>query len=153
MRLLIQRVIHCSLRTAEGYSSSISDGLLGYLGVGKGDSEKEADFLAHKLVNLRVFDDDQGKMNLSPLQLGKEIMVVSQFTLYGDVQKGFRPDFLDAMPPEGAEKLYDYFVLQLKKSALTVQTGVFRAQMEITYTNVGPISIIIDSKGNEKGFK
>lgn len=138
--------MRCSLQTTEGYKTSISDGLLTYLGVGKDDSEKDADFLIHKLINLRIFENDQGKMNLSPLQLNKEIMVVSQFTLYGDAQKGFRPDFMDAMPPEGAEKLYDYFVSVLKKSPLHVQTGVFRAQMEITYTNVGPISLIIESR-------
>jgi D-tyrosyl-tRNA(Tyr) deacylase len=146
MRLLIQRVVDCSLRTPDGYESSIEDGLLAYLGIGKDDTEKDADYLAHKLINLRVFEDNQGKMNLSPLQLGKEIMVVSQFTLYGDVRQGLRPDFMNAMAPEGAEKMCGYFVSVLKKSPLRIQTGVFRAHMEIKYTNVGPISLIIESQ-------
>ena len=109
-----------------------------------GDTELLCAKLADKVVNLRIFEDDEGKMNLSALDVGAEIMVVSQFTLYADTKKGRRPAFTDAMEPATAEKLYDLFVDCVKKSGLTVGTGIFGARMDIRFNNFGPVTIILD---------
>lgn len=115
------------------------------LGVGTNDSEGEAAFLADKTANLRIFEDDDGKMNLSALDVGGEILVVSQFTLYGDARKGRRPSFTEAAPPELADALYQTYVGGLKKRNILVQTGQFRAKMLVTIENDGPVTILLDT--------
>lgn len=144
MRLLVQRVRNCTVQVDDGYSASIGHGLLAYVGIGQGDTEHEVAYLAQKLVQLRIFEDEQGKMNLSALQCGLEIMLISQFTLYASLEKGTRPDFLGAMPPGPAEILYEKFVEMVRKSGLRVETGKFRAHMDVAYTNDGPITIMLE---------
>jgi D-tyrosyl-tRNA(Tyr) deacylase len=144
MRLLIQRVRNCTVQAEGGYSASIGYGLLAYVGLGLGDSEVEAAYLAEKLVQLRIFEDEQGKMNLSALQCGLEIMLIPQFTLYATLKKGTRPDFMAAMPPGPAEILYEKFVGMVRHSGLRVATGRFRAHMDISYTNDGPVTILLE---------
>ena len=116
------------------------------LGVGQDDATTDADYLADKIVNLRIFEDDGGKMNLSVLDTGGEILVVSQFTLFGDCRKGRRPSFVAAAKPELANRLYEYFVSVLRSKGITVQTGVFQAMMEVFLVNDGPVTFILDSK-------
>lgn len=144
MRLLIQRIKKAKITVDNEIIASINAGLLVYLGIHKQDSEDLIQPIVHKLINLRIFEDSQGKMNLSALNLQKEIMIVSQFTLYGNTQKGFRPNFMDAMAPEQALKLYHAFLKELRKTPLEIEEGRFGAMMQVSYTNDGPISIIID---------
>ena len=122
----------------------IGHGLCVFLGIGKNDGESTADHLAEKIKNLRIFDDENGKMHRSLEELGKEILVVSQFTLYGDCRKGNRPSFTCAAPPDEAEKLYEYFVQRLRRAGLRVETGQFKARMEVTLTNDGPVTFIVE---------
>ena len=145
MRILVQRVTEAAVDVASRRVGSIGPGLLAYLGVHKDDTGKDAEYLSRKLVNLRVFEDDRGRMNLSALELKVEILIVSQFTLYADTNRGFRPGFSEAMEPAGAEKLYGLFVDLCRRSGLKVETGEFRAMMKVSYTNDGPISLIVDS--------
>ena len=144
MRLLVQRVKKAKITVEDKLIASIKAGLLVYLGIHKNDSQNLIQPIVHKLINLRVFEDSQGKMNLSAINLQKEIMIVSQFTLYGNAQKGFRPNFMEAMAPEQALKLYKAFLIELRKTPLKVEEGRFGAMMQVSYTNDGPISIIID---------
>lgn len=144
MRLLIQRVKKAKITVDNEIIASINAGLLVYLGIHKQDSEDLIQPIVHKLINLRIFEDSQGKMNLSALNLQKEIMIVSQFTLYGNTQKGFRPNFMEAMASEQALKLYHAFLKELRKTPLKIEEGRFGAMMQVSYTNDGPISIIID---------
>ncbi len=123
----------------------IGQGLTILLGVLEGDTEEDAVYLAGKCVNLRIFNDEKGKMNLSVLDVGGELLSISQFTLYGDTRKGRRPSFIKAAPPELGEKLYDYFNDFLRKSGLNVETGEFGAMMDVDICNEGPVTIIIDS--------
>lgn len=124
----------------------IGKGFLVLLAVGKEDSEKDADWLAEKIVGLRVFEDEQGKLNLSLKDVGGEILIVSQFTLYGDCRKGRRPSFDQSAPPELAERLYNYFVEKVKEKGVKVATGRFQAFMEVELVNSGPVTLIIDSQ-------
>jgi D-tyrosyl-tRNA(Tyr) deacylase len=116
--------------------------------VGQGDGPKEVDFLLDKIINLRIFEDAGGKMNLSLLETGGQLMVISQFTLYADCRKGRRPSFTDAAPPGEAQKLYDHFVGAVRNRGLRVATGVFQALMEVELVNFGPVTILLDSSKN-----
>jgi D-tyrosyl-tRNA(Tyr) deacylase len=122
----------------------IGPGLCVFLGVGKDDSPSSADHLAEKIENMRIFDDGNGKMNRSLLEVQKAMLVVSQFTLYGDCKKGNRPSFSDAAPPEEAEKLYEHFVQRLRDAGVTVATGQFGARMDVALTNAGPVTFILE---------
>ena len=145
MRALIQRVNRALVRVEGKVAGEIGRGLLVLLGVGQGDSLKDADYLLDKTINLRIFEDSEGKMNLSLLDVGGELMVISQFTLYADCRKGRRPSFTGASPPEEAQKLYDYFVAEAKKKGVKVATGIFQALMEVELVNFGPVTILLDS--------
>ena len=123
----------------------IGHGLCVFLGIGKNDGESNADHLAEKIKNLRIFEDENGKMNRSVEEVREEILVVSQFTLYGDCRKGNRPSFSNAAPPDDAEKLYEYFVQRLRNAGLTVETGQFKARMDVTLTNDGPVTFIVET--------
>ena len=145
MRALVQRVSQASV-TIEGQQvASIVQGLVVLLGAGRGDTEADASYLADKVANLRIFSDAADKFNLSALDTGGEVLVVSQFTLYGDTRKGRRPSFTDAAPPEEAEPLIDKFVELLRASGLKVETGRFRQNMLVEIHNSGPVTIFIDS--------
>lgn len=123
----------------------IGSGLLVLLGVGQQDTEAAADYLAEKVLGLRIFEDDQGKMNLSVMEKGGEVVVVSQFTLYGDVRRGRRPSFDAAARPELAQRLYEYFVQKIRTAGLRCETGRFQATMEVELVNSGPVTILLDS--------
>lgn len=146
MRLVIQRVSRAEVRVGARLSGSIKKGALVLLAVAKADTQEDADALADKLLKLRFFSDAQGKMNLSLPDVAGEVLVVSQFTLLADCQAGNRPSFDAAAEPKTAEKLYDYFVAQLKKSGLKVATGEFGAMMSVELINDGPVTFILDSK-------
>jgi len=145
MKVVIQRVKESSVKVDNKISGQIASGLLVLLGIGRDDGKKDVDYLADKIVNLRVFEDEDGKMNLSAIDLKKEILLVSQFTLYGDCFKGRRPSFFNAAPPEEAEKLYDYFLEKVSDYPLNVETGVFQAMMDVSLINDGPVTLIIDT--------
>lgn len=145
MRVLVQRVKEASVTIEDKLYSSIGQGYLLLVGFGLDDDETIVQQMSDKVLNLRICDDDQGKMNLSILQTQGEILSVSQFTLYADCAKGRRPAFVDACHPEKATKLYDYFNQCLKTSGLNVQTGVFRAEMQVGLVNSGPVTIMLDS--------
>jgi len=148
MRAVIQRVSHARVRVEGAVCGEIGSGLLVLLGVGEKDTSKEADYLLEKMVSLRIFEDGEGKMNLSLLEVGGELMVISQFTLYADCRKGRRPSFTDAAPPGEARKLYDYFVDAARTRGLKVATGIFQALMEVELVNLGPVTILLDSSKN-----
>jgi len=146
LKVLIQKVSRAEVRVAERVISSIGEGLLLFLGVEKGDTEKDVGFLAEKIPRMRIFPDAEAKMNLSLLDVGGEILVVSQFTLAGDVQKGRRPSFDRAAPPTIAERYYQEFVNQLKKTGMKVATGEFQAMMSVELVNEGPVTFMVESK-------
>ena len=148
MRAVVQRVTHCEVSVGDEITGRIGPGLAVLLGVSSSDTKKEADYLADKITNLRIFADDNDKMNLSVTDIGGEVMVVSQFTLYGDCRKGRRPSYNDAAPPDLAERLYDYFVDNLKEKGLPVATGRFQAMMDVNLVNDGPVTILLDSEKN-----
>jgi D-tyrosyl-tRNA(Tyr) deacylase len=144
MRLVIQRVTHASVTVDDQIVGQCGAGFCILVGVKNGDTSAEAKWLANKAANLRVFEDAAGKMNLSLLDVKGEALVVSQFTLYADAQRGRRPDFIDAARPEQAEPLVDYLVEQLRAEGVPVQTGVFRAMMQVEIHNDGPVTILLD---------
>lgn len=146
MRAVVQRVSEASVRVDGEVVSRIGRGLVVLLGVGKGDDEADASSLAGKVLNLRVFPDEAGQMNRSVLDVGGGLLVVSQFTLYGDARKGRRPSYVDAAPPEEASRLYEAFVERVRPSGLDVATGVFRAMMDVSLVNEGPVTILLDSR-------
>jgi D-tyrosyl-tRNA(Tyr) deacylase len=146
MRAVVQRVKESSVKTGDEIISRIGRGLLVLLGIAQEDHRSDADYLANKIVNLRIFEDDIGKMNRSLLDTGGEILVVSQFTLLGDCRKGRRPSFVAAAEPEKATALYEYFVDQVRQLGISVQTGRFRAMMEVTLINDGPVTLILESR-------
>ncbi len=146
MRAVIQRVKSSSVTVGDETVGKIDSGLLVLLGVAKPDQTADADFLAEKIVNLRIFEDEQGKMNRSLIDIGGEMLVVSQFTLLGDCRKGRRPSFTEAAGPDKANELYEYFVAQVRKTGITVATGRFRAIMEVSLINDGPVTLILESK-------
>lgn len=142
----MQRVKEASVRIDGRLVGAVGRGLLVLLGVGNGDSEKDADFLAEKVLNLRVFPDDDGQMNRSVVDVGGGLLVVSQFTLYGDARRGRRPSYVDAAPPAEANRLYEHFVSRVRPSGLEVATGVFRATMDVALVNEGPVTLLLDSR-------
>ena len=144
MRALVQRVVKAQVDSNGETLSAIGQGLLVFLGVTKTDTLDEADWLAGKVSRLRIFTDDEGKMNRSVLDIGGSVLVVSQFTLYGDAQKGNRPGFDQAAGPEQAEPLYTYFCDQLRQTGLVVGTGRFGAHMEVSLVNDGPVTIWLE---------
>lgn len=144
MRAVVQRVSSASVTVDEKVTGQIGFGMLVLLGVTHGDTEAHAERLAEKLANLRFFHDDAGKMNLSCLEVKGEVLVVSQFTLYGDCRKGRRPSYTDAVEPQKAEKLYEYFMEKMKGFGLRVASGVFGAMMKVSLVNEGPVTLIVD---------
>lgn len=146
MRIVLQRVKRASVEVAGETVGSIGSGLLVLLGVTHTDTRQDADFLADKTAHLRIFSDDAGKMNRSVRDVGGGILVVSQFTLYGDCRKGRRPGFDAAAPPEHARTLYEYFVEHLKAHELHIETGVFQAAMQVSLINDGPVTFILESE-------
>ena len=146
MRAVVQRVKYTKLEVDGKLISEIPFGLTVFLGVKTGDSEKQADFLMKKVAGLRIFEDAEGKMNLSVKDVGGEVLLVSQFTLYGDAAKGNRPSFTLAERPEKAEPLYEYAVKELAVYGVTVKKGVFGADMKISQVNDGPFTVILESK-------
>ena len=146
MRIIAQRAKN-SFVTIDGETvGSIESGLVLLLGVGREDTEEDIDFLVGKVVNLRIFEDGEGKMNESLLETGGEILLVSQFTLYGDTRKGRRPSFIQAAPPEKAKAFYELFRDKLEALDVRVATGVFQADMEVHIVNDGPVTILLDTE-------
>jgi D-tyrosyl-tRNA(Tyr) deacylase len=146
MRAIVQRVSHASV-TIDGQTvGEIGAGLLVLLGVATDDSEADADYLAEKTVGLRIFDDPDGKMNLSVIDVEASLLTVSQFTLFGDVRRGKRPSFDAAARPEQAKRLYEYFVERVRAAGVRCETGVFQATMKVELVNEGPVTIMLDSR-------
>ena len=146
MRAVIQRVKKSSVKAADEIVGQIGKGLLVLLGVARDDTAKDADYLANKIINLRIFEDPDGKMNRSLLETGGELLVVSQFTLLADCRKGRRPSFIEAAEPQKAADLYETFVDRVREKGVKVQTGRFRAMMEVALINDGPVTLIIESR-------
>ena len=148
MRAVIQRVSRAKVTVDGEVTGEIGRGILILLGVSKADSEKEALYLLEKTLNLRIFEDAEGRMNLSLLDIGGELLVVSQFTLYGDARKGRRPSFIEAAAPDDANRLYEFFVTEARKQISKVGTGRFQAMMQVELVNDGPVTILLDSDKN-----
>lgn len=146
MRALVQRITYSSLKVDGELKAKTGKGLIVYLGVKKGDSEEEVEYVAKKVAGLRVFEDEQGKMNLSVKDVGGEILAVSQFTLYGDTKKGFRPSFFDAEEPTLANELFELFKEKVSVQGIHVESGIFGADMKIEYLNDGPVSVMIEKE-------
>jgi D-aminoacyl-tRNA deacylase len=145
MRAVVQRVSRARVTVGNEVVGDIGRGLLVLLGVAKEDTETHADYLAEKITGLRVFEDTDGKMNLSPRDAEGSMLVVSQFTLYGDVRHGKRPSFDHAAAPEKARQLYEYFVEKIRAAGLRCEIGVFQAMMQVEVVNDGPVTILLDS--------
>jgi D-aminoacyl-tRNA deacylase len=145
MRIVLQRVLQAKVAVNGKIIGKTDKGILILLGISKTDTEKEVKFMVEKVLNLRIFDDEQGKMNLSLLDISGELLVVSQFTLYGDARKGRRPSYIDAASPENANKLYELFVNESRKQVKRVETGQFQAMMKVESINDGPVTILLDS--------
>ncbi|HLF17378.1 MAG TPA: D-aminoacyl-tRNA deacylase [Candidatus Omnitrophota bacterium] len=146
MKAVLQRVSQASVSVDSRIVGQIGKGVLVFLAVGKEDSEADADYLVKKLIQLRMFEDKEGNLNLSPQEVGAAFLVISQFTLYGDCRKGRRPSFDRAADPQKAEKLYDFFIEQLKKQGMNVASGQFRAMMNVQLVNEGPVTLIVESR-------
>jgi D-aminoacyl-tRNA deacylase len=148
MRAVVQRVSWAKVEVGDEVTGAIERGLLVYLGAGKGDGDAERAYVLAKILGLRIFENDEGKLDKSVVDVGGALLVVSQFTLYGDVRKGRRPSFDGAMPPEEAERAYEAFVAEARAAGLRVETGRFRATMKVSSLNDGPVTIWIDSAKN-----
>jgi D-tyrosyl-tRNA(Tyr) deacylase len=146
MRVVVQRVKQARVSVEEKVIGEIKQGLLCFIGVGKEDRETDADYLAAKIPHLRVFEDAEGRFNRSVLEIKGGILVVSQFTLFGDCRKGRRPSFSDAAEPDQARELYHRFIAKLKENAIPVATGEFQAHMEVELINDGPVTLLLDTK-------
>lgn len=147
MRAVIQRVKYAKVIINNEEVSKINSGLVVFVGIAEDDTPEDIDYLANKIVNLRIFEDDEGKMNLSSLALNKEILIISQFTLYGDCRKGNRPSFTKAkQPPAAAEELYNQFINKISSYGIKVATGKFGHKMGIVLENDGPVTLLVDSK-------
>ncbi len=146
MRAVVQRVHSASVSVDGKVVGRIDRGLLVYLGVGKNDTEKDVEWMCEKVANLRIFEDENGKMNLSLLQIDGEMLVISQFTLYGDCRRGRRPSFDEAAPPQDGQRLYEMFIERVSQQVRKVEKGVFGAHMEIESINDGPVTILLDSE-------
>lgn len=149
MRAVVQRVTRASVEVEGEVVGAIGPGLLVLLGIADGDTDAEAQWLAHKVANLRIFADAEGKMNLSVKRIGGEILVVSQFTLCANTRKGFRPSFVPAAPPEVAEPLVERFVARIRAERVPVETGVFGAHMQVDLVNDGPVTIWLEKEPSE----
>jgi D-aminoacyl-tRNA deacylase len=148
MRAVIQRVSRAKVTVGADVAGEIDKGLLVLLGISSDDTEAAADYLVEKTIGLRIFDDDAGKMNLSVADVNGAVLVVSQFTLYGDVRRGKRPSFDRAARPERANELYEYFVSKVRAAGLQCETGRFQAMMDVELVNDGPVTILLDSEKN-----
>lgn len=146
MKVVLQRVKKASVVVDEKTVGQIDQGLLLLVGITHDDTEEDAKYLADKIVNLRIFEDDEEKMNLSLLDIGGKILSVSQFTLYGDTRKGRRPNFMEAAKPDIANPLYEKFNELLREKGVQVETGIFGAMMDVSLVNDGPVTLIIESK-------
>lgn len=149
MRAVVQRVSRAQVSVGDEVVGKIASGLLVLLGVGTDDTEADADYLAAKIAGLRIFEDENHKMNLSLADAGGAVLAVSQFTLYGDVRKGRRPSFDAAAPPQLANELYEYFVGKIRDAGIPCETGQFQAMMQVELINDGPVTLLLDSK---RGF-
>ncbi len=145
MRAVVQRVTEAKVEVGQQKTGSIDRGLLILLGVHKDDNEKDAAWLADKIVHLRIFDDDEGRMNHSLQDIGGRMLIVSQFTLLGDCRKGRRPSYSSSAPPKQAKMLYEHFISLIEDKGIQTATGIFQAMMDVTLTNSGPVTLIIDS--------
>lgn len=148
MRAVVQRVSQAKVTVENKTVGEIGAGLLVLLGVSVEDAKKDAVYLFDKVLNLRIFEDEAGKMNLSLLDIKGELLVVSQFTLYGDARRGRRPSFIEAAAPEKANQLYEFFVAEARKQIARVETGTFQAMMDVSLINSGPVTILLDSNKN-----
>ena len=148
MRAVLQRVTRASVRVGGETVGEIGRGLVVLLGVARDDTAEDARYLLEKTVNLRVFDDGEGRMNCSVMEVGGALLVVSQFTLHGDVRRGRRPSWFEAAPPETAEPLYELFIAEARRLVPRVETGSFRRMMEVELVNDGPVTILLDSRKN-----
>jgi D-aminoacyl-tRNA deacylase len=146
MRAVIQRVTECTVRVDGDVVGVIGDGLMVLLGVAEDDTETAADYLAEKISHLRIFEDEKGRMNRSLVETGGQMLVVSQFTLLADCRKGRRPSFVAAAAPEMAESLYRHFIRQVRRLGIQVATGQFRAMMDVSLVNSGPVTLILESR-------
>ncbi|MFN2578556.1 MAG: D-aminoacyl-tRNA deacylase [Pyrinomonadaceae bacterium] len=146
MRAVLQRVTRASVKVDSEMIGEIGNGLVVLLGIARDDTKVEAAYLVDKIARLRIFDDEEGKMNLSVIDVSGGLLIVSQFTLYGDVRRGLRPSWIEAAPPEVAEPLYDFFVRQARAAIDDVATGKFQAMMQVELINDGPVTILLDSK-------
>ncbi len=146
MRAVLQRVREASVTVEGTVTGKIGPGLLVLFGVGKGDTEADVDFMVDKIPSLRIFEDEAGKMNRSLADTSKALLAVSQFTLFADTSRGRRPSFVDAMPPEEAKRLYALFCTRCRALGLTVEEGIFAADMQVALVNDGPVTIMLDSK-------
>jgi D-aminoacyl-tRNA deacylase len=146
MRAIVQRVTRARVTVADQVTGEIGNGLVVLLGVANDDTKADADYLVPKIVALRIFDDSEGRMNVSLKDIEGGLLIVSQFTLYGDVRRGLRPSWSDAAPPEVAEPLYEYFVESGRKLIGRVETGSFRKMMQVELVNDGPVTIMLDSR-------
>ncbi len=146
MRAVVQRVKHASVKVDGKLVGSIGNGLLVFLGVERDDGQEDLEYIVDKVAGLRVFEDENGKMNLSVQDVGGAVLAVSQFTLYGDCRKGRRPSFTQAAPPDMAKRYYDLFVERIGQLGIPVATGIFQAKMEVSLLNDGPVTILLDSK-------
>jgi D-tyrosyl-tRNA(Tyr) deacylase len=146
MRAVVQRVSRARVTVKDWVSGEIGLGLLVLLGVGRDDGEAEATYFAEKIAGLRIFEDDDGKMNRNVIDVGGSVLAVSQFTLYGDVRRGKRPSFDAAAPPDVARRLYEFFIQQIQALGLRCETGRFQEMMQVELVNEGPVTILLDSK-------
>jgi len=146
MRAVVQRVTRAKVTVENEISGEIKQGLVVLLGVARDDAKADADYLASKIVSLRIFDDEAGKMNRSLVDIGGGLLIVSQFTLYGDVRRGLRPSWIEAAAPETAKPLYEYFVERVRELVDEVACGSFRSLMQVELVNDGPVTILLDSR-------
>jgi D-tyrosyl-tRNA(Tyr) deacylase len=146
MRAVVQRVTRAKVTVEDEVVGEIKQGLVVLLGVARDDSEADAEYLAARIVALRIFDDEAGKMNRSVKDIGGGVLVISQFTLYGDVRRGLRPSWFDAAVPEVAQPLYEFFIAQTRKQSVEVACGSFRSLMQVELVNDGPVTILLDSR-------
>ncbi len=146
MKAVLQKVSKADVTIGDEITGTVKTGLVVLLGIGKQDSESDADYLAKKIVNLRIFEDEKHKMNLSLSDVQGELLVISQFTLFADCRRGNRPSFINAAPPGEAEQLYKYFIDKAREKGVAVKTGRFKTMMKVSLVNEGPVTIILDTK-------
>ncbi|TDT72251.1 D-tyrosyl-tRNA(Tyr) deacylase [Hypnocyclicus thermotrophus] len=144
MKIVLQKVKTANVKVKNEVVGEISKGIVIFLGINNNDTEKEADWLVNKIIKLRIFEDENKKMNNSLIDIDGEILIVSQFTLYGDCRKGLRPSFTEAASPKKAKILYDYFVEKIRKTGIKIETGIFQEHMEVSLINDGPVTMIIE---------